>query len=153
VQVVSEPAPTPQEARSALDEANSQAARVHRADHQLGWMLFGIAAIYLAVGAVVSTLPDARRGSPVVSLAILAILIVGLVGFVYVGLRIRAYSRGVIFPYFGGIIAFNLWNAGVSGVSILTRWWASGQPSYHFGLSVVVGVIPLLVVGWLIWRR
>lgn len=150
---MSESVPTPIEAQAALAEATSQAVRVRRADHQLGWMLFGIAAIYLAVGAVVSTLPDPRQGGPAVSLAILAILIVGLLGFVYVGVRIRAYSRTAIYLYFGGIIAFNLWNAAVSGVSILTRWWASGQPSYHFGLSVVVSVIPLLVVGWLIWRR
>ena len=126
---------------------------MRRADHQLGWMLLGIATIYLAIGAVVSTLPDPRRGGPVVGLAILAILLVGLVGFVYVGFRIRAYSRTAIFLYFGGVICFNLWNSAISAVSILTRWWASGEPSYHFGISVAVGVIPLLIAAWLIWRR
>jgi hypothetical protein len=145
--------PTPQEAQAALAEANSQAARVRRADHQLGWMLLGIAVIYLAVGAVMSTLPDPRRAGPIAGPAILAILIVGLVGFVFVGLRIRVYSRAAILLYFGGIIAFNFWNAAVSGVSILTRWWAPTQPSYHFGASVAVAVIPLLVAAWLIWRR
>ncbi len=150
---MSDSAPTAQEAQAALAEANIQTARVHRADHQLGWMLLGIAAIYLAVGAVISTLADPRRGGPVASLAILAIVVVGLVGFVIVGLRIRAYSRTAIFLYFGGVIAFNLWNSVVVGVSIGTRWWASTQPSYHFGASVAVGVIPLLVAAWLIWRR
>lgn len=48
---------------------------------------------------------------------------------------------------------FNLWNASVTGVSIGTRWWASTQPSYHFGVSEMVGVIPLLVAAWLIGRR
>jgi hypothetical protein len=153
LKVVSEPDPTPQEARSALAEATSQGALVRRADHQLGWMLLGIATIYLAIGAVVSTLPDPRRGGPVVGFAILAIVLVGFVGFVYVGLRIRAYSRTAIFLYFGGVIAFNLWNSIVAGVSILTRWWASGEPSYHFGISAAIGVIPLLIAAWLIWRR
>jgi len=116
-------------------------------------MLVGIAVIYLAVGAVFSTLPDPRQGSPVVGFGILAIMVVGLVGIVFVGVRMRAYSRTAIFLYFGGVITFNLWNAAVSGVSMLTRWWAPGQPSYHFGASVAVGVIPLLVAAWLIWRR
>jgi hypothetical protein len=116
-------------------------------------MLVGIAAIYLAVGAVVSTLPDPRQGSPVVGISILAIVIVGTAGFIFVGLRIRAYSRTAILLYFGGILAFNLWNGVVSGASILTQWWAATQPSYRFGLSAAVAVVPLLVAAWLIRRR
>ena len=150
---MSEQVPTPGEAQAALAEANSQAARVHRADRQLAWMLVGIAAVYLAVGAVISTLPDPRRGGPVVSIAILIIFIVGVGGFVFVGLRIRAYSRTAMFLYFGGVIVFNLWNSAVFGVSTLTRWWTPPQPAYHFGLSAAVAVIPLLVAAWLIRRR
>jgi hypothetical protein len=116
-------------------------------------MLLGIAVMYLAVGSVMSTLADLRRGGPVVGIGILAIMIVGLVGLTVVGVRIRAYSRAAILLYFGGVIAFNLWNSIVVGVSILTRWWALTQPSYHFGLSAAVAVIPLLVGAWLIWRR
>jgi hypothetical protein len=150
---VSEPAPTPSEAQAALAEASSQAARVRRSDHQLGWMLLGIAAVYLAAGGVISTLPDLRRGGPFAGPAILAILIVGLAALIVVFLRIRAYSRAAILVYFGGIAAFNVWNAIVVGVSIGTRWWASTQPSYHFGVSALVGTIPLLVAARLIWRR
>jgi cell division protein FtsW (lipid II flippase) len=150
---VSEPAPTPSEAQAALAEASSQAARVRRSDHQLGWMLLGIAAVYLAAGGVISTLPDLRRGRPFAGPAILAILIVGLAALIVVFLRIRAYSRAAILVYFGGIAAFNVWNAIVVGVSIGTRWWASTQPSYHFGVSALVGTIPLLVAARLIWRR
>ncbi len=153
LQVVSDSAPTPLEAQAALAEANSQAVRVHRADHQLGWIVLGIAAIYLAVGALMSTLPDPRRAGPVVGPAILAVMVVGLVGLVFVCLRIRAYSRTGILLYFGGVGAFGLWNGIVVGVSIATRWWASTQPSYHFGIDVVVAIIPLLVAAWLIWRR
>jgi hypothetical protein len=148
-----ESTPTPLEARAALAKAKSQAVRVRRADHQLGWIVLGIAAMYLAVAAVVSTLPDPRRGGPVVGSAIVAIMVVGLVGLVFVGLRIRAYSRTAILLYFGGIAAFNLWNGIVFGVSIATRWFTATQPSYHFGISAVVAVIPLLVAAWLILRR
>ena len=148
-----ESTPTPLEAQAALAKANSQAVRVRHADHQLGWIVLGIAAMYLAVAAVMSTLPDPRRAGPVAGPAILAIMIIGLVGLVFVGLRIRAYSRTGILLYFGGIGAFNLWNVIVFGVSIATRWLAATQPSYHFGISVVVAVIPLLVAAWLILRR
>ena len=148
-----EPALTPQDARVALTEADRQAVRVRRADHRLGWMLLGIAVTYLALGAVMSTLPDLRRAGPVAGPAILAILIIGLVGFSFVGLRIRAYTRAATLLYFGGIIAFNFWNAAVIGVSFATRWWAQAQPSYHFGASAAIAVIPLLVAAWLIWRR
>lgn len=150
---MSDTAPTPSEAKATLAEANRQAERVHRADHQLAWIVLGIAAIWLAVGALISTLPDPRRGGPVVGPAILAIMVVGLVGLVLVFLRLRAYSRVRILLYFGGVAVFNVWNAIVVGVSIGTRWWASTQPGYHFGISAAVGSIPLLVVAWLIWRR
>jgi hypothetical protein len=153
LQVVSDSAPTPLEAQAALAEANSHAVRVHRTDHQLGWIVLGIAAIYLAVGALMSTLPDPRRAGPVVGPAILAVMVVGLVGLVLVFLRVRAYSRTGILLYFGGVAVFNVWNAIVVGVSIGTRWWAASQPTYHFGISAAVGTIPLLVVAWLIWRR
>jgi asparagine N-glycosylation enzyme membrane subunit Stt3 len=148
-----ESTPTPLEAQAALAEANSQAVRVRHSDHHLGWTALGIAAVYLAVGALISTLPDPRRAGPVVGPAILAVMLVGLVGLVIVVLRMRAYSRTGILLYFGGVIVFNLWNGIIVGTSIITRWWAPGQPSYHFGLSVAVGSIPLLVAAWLILRR
>jgi asparagine N-glycosylation enzyme membrane subunit Stt3 len=150
---MSESAPTPSEAQAALADANSQAARVRRSDHHLGWIALGIALVYLAVGALISTLPDPRRAGPVVGPAILAVMVVGLVGLVIVVLRMRAYSRTGILLYFGGVIVFNLWNGIIVGTSIITRWWALGQPSYHFGLSAAVGSIPLLVAAWLILRR
>jgi cell division protein FtsW (lipid II flippase) len=150
---VSESVPTQQEAQAALEQATSQAARVRHSDHQLGWIVISIAAIYLAVAVVMSTLPDPRRAGPVAGPAILAIMVVGLFGVIFALLRIRAYSRPAILLYFGAIVAFSLWNGIVVGVSLATRWWASTQPSYHFGITVAVAVIPLLVAAWLIWRR
>jgi hypothetical protein len=150
---VTENFPSPREAQAALTEANTQATRVRRSDHQLAWMLLGIAAVYLAGAGVISTQPSLQRGGPVVGLAILAIVIVGVVGMVYVGVRIRAYSRTGIFLYFGGVAGFNVWNAIVSGVSMGTLWWAPPQPSYHFGISELVGSVPLFIAAWLILRR
>jgi hypothetical protein len=116
-------------------------------------MLLGIVTVYLAAAAVISTLPSLHRGGPVAGLAILVIVIVGVAGMIFVGLRIRAYSRTGILLYFGGVAVFNIWNAIVNGVSIYTRWWAVTQPSYHFGISELVGSIPLLIAAWLILRR
>jgi hypothetical protein len=138
---------------AALAEAGSQAARVRQAGRQFGWVLLGIAAMYLAVAGIMSTLPDPRRGGPVVGLALLVLLFGGLVPLIWILYRIRAYSRTGVVWYFAGIAAFNLWNGLVVGVSIGTRWWAATQPAYHFGLSAIVGVIPLLVAAWLIGRR
>ena len=149
---MSDPAPTAHEAEAALAEANRQAVRVHQADHQLAWLLLGVAAVYLAAAGVISTLPDLRRGGPA-GFVILAVVLVGLVGLVLVAVRIRAYSRTGVLLYFGGIAVFNIWNAIVGGVSIGTRWWASTQPSYHFGISELVGAVPLFVAAWLIGRR
>jgi hypothetical protein len=150
---MSESVPTLHEAQAALTEANSQAARVRRSDHQLAWMLLSVVAVYLATGGVISTLPSLRRGGPVAGLAILAILIVGVLGMIFVGLRIRAYSRTGVLLYFGGIAVFNIWNATVTSVSIFTGWWALTQPSYHFGISELVGAVPLFIAAWLIGRR
>lgn len=150
---MSEQAPTPKAARASLSEARNQVARVRRSDGQLGWMLLGIAAAYLAAAAVISTLPSMRRGGPVAGLAILVILLVGVAGLIFVGLRIRAYSRTGVVLYFGGIAVFNIWNAIVTGVSILSGWWSVQQPSYHFGISELVAAIPLLIAAWLIGRR
>lgn len=153
MRAVSDPVPTQLEAEAALAQASTQAARVRRSDHQLAWMLASVAAVWLAAAGVISTLPTLRRGGPIASFALAAILICGIVALVVVGVRIRAYSRPAILLYFGGIVVFNLWNSAVTGVSILTRWWAPPQPSYHFGLSALVGVIPLMVAAWLIARR
>jgi len=67
--------------------------------------------------------------------------------------RLRAYSRVGVLWFTVATAAFTWWNAIVCGVSIATGWWGSQQPSYHFGVSVLVGVIPLFVAAWLIGRR
>ncbi len=147
-----ESSPTPQEAQAALAEASAKAARVRRADRRFRWILLSIAAIYLVVAAVMSASPW-RRGGTSPGLAVSVIVIVGLVGTILLITTIRAYSRAGVVWFTFAAAAFTWWNAIVSFVSIATGWWGPQQPSYHFGVSALVGVIPLVVAAWLIGRR
>jgi len=149
--VAESPQLSAEQARAALREAGTRAAQVYRSDRQLSWMLLVVAAAYLAVGAVMSFSP--HHGRTYAGLAVLLMLAAAIGAGVVIGLRIRAYSRAGNIWYFSSIIAFNLWNAGVTGASIATGFWASGQPSYHFGLSVIVAIIPLLIGALVIGRR
>jgi hypothetical protein len=85
--------------------------------------------------------------------ALIVIFLAGLAGTVYVMWRIRAWSRMGIVWLLGSVAVFLLWNGAVIWVSIATGWWGPHQPGIHFGGSVVVAVIPLLVAGWLVGRR
>ncbi len=96
--------PTPQEARAALAEARSQAARVRRADREFRWILFVIVALYLGVAAIMSV--AGRRGGPIVGLALLATLLAAVIAWVWLALRFRAYSRAGILWYLWAIAAF-----------------------------------------------
>ncbi len=142
---------TAEQARAALQEAGMRAAQVLRNDRQLAWMLFVVAAVYLGAGAVMSFSP--HHGRTYAGVTVVLMLAAAIVAGVVIGIRIHAYSRTGMLWYFSSIIAFNLLNAAVASVSILTRFWAADQPSYHFGLSVLVGVIPLVLGAWLIGRR
>jgi len=143
--------PTPQDARAALDEANSRAATVRRADSQLRLILWILAALYLATRALLSSNP--RQGSVLIGDALIVIFLGGLAGTVYVMWRIRAWSRMGIVWLLGSVAVFLLWNGAVIWVSIATGWWGPHQPGIHFGGSVVVADIPLLLAGWLVGRR
>jgi hypothetical protein len=134
-----------------LDEANSRAATVRRADSQLRLILWILATLYLATGALLSGNP--RQGSVLIGDALIVIFLAGLAGTVYVMWRIRAWSRMGIVWLLGSVAVFLLWNGAVIWVSIATGWWGPHQPGIHFGGSVVVAVIPLLVAGWLVGRR
>jgi hypothetical protein len=149
--VAESPQLTAEQARAALDEADARSAQVRLHDRHLSWMLFVVAAAYLAAGAAISVSP--HHGTTYAGVAVVTMLAAAIVAAVLIGLHIRAYSRPGIVSYFLTIIVFNLWNALIAGASIATRFWAMGQPSYHFGISVVVAVIPLVIGAWVIWRR
>lgn len=145
------PPPTPQEARASLAEARSQAAQVRRADHRFRWILLDIVAVYLLAAGIVSV--SRRPGPSFGGLIVLVIVIGGLVGAGLLIWWIRAYSNAGMRWFTGACAAFSLWNAGVCGVSILTGWWGTHQPNYHFGVSAIVAVIPLIAAAWLVGRR
>ena len=142
---------TREDAAAALAEAGIRASQVRQADTQLRWMLLVLLVAYLGVAVLMSVSP--HRGSTFAAVGIIATLVAAVTFAVIAGMRIRAYSRVAIRLYFGTIIAFNLWNALVTSVSIGTRFWAMGQPSYHFGISETFGVIPLVIGVWLLSRK
>ena len=143
--------PTAQEARAALAEANSQAALVRRADREFRWILLVIAALYLALAGIVSV--AGRRGGPFAALAILVVVVASLVGIIWLGLRLRAYSTTGVAWYVAAIAAFSVWNGIVVGGSVASGFWSTTQPTYHLGISVMICVIPLIGAAYLIGRR
>jgi hypothetical protein len=114
-------------------------------------ILWIVAALYLAVGALLSGNP--RQINVLIRDALIVLFLGGLAGTVYITWRIRAWSRMGIAWLLGSVAAFLLWNGAVIWVSIASGWWGPRQPGVHFGGSVVVAVIPLLVAAWLIGRR
>ncbi len=143
--------PTPNEAKAALAEAGTKAGQVRRADRQFRWILLLLVAIYLVSAGIVSA--TSRPGPSFGWLVVLVLLGGGLVGIGLLVWWIRVYSRAGILWFTGGAAAFTWWNAIVCGMSILTGWWGPHQPNFHFGVSALVGVIPLVVAAWLVGRR
>lgn len=143
--------PTPQSARASLDEANNRAAEVRRSERQWRPALLVVAAMYLAIGALLSGNP--RQGNVWIGFGLLLIFLGGSAGAIYLAWRVRAWSRAGILWLLGSVAAFLAWNGLVIWVSIATGWWGPHQPGIHFGGSVLVAVIPLLVAAWLIGRR
>ncbi len=141
---------TPQEARAALADAGNQATGIRRTDKQYRPILLGIAAMYLGSAFLVSLFP--HGGSRFAGIALVVIFVGGLVGTLFLLLRIRAYSRRGIRRFTWSAFGFTFWNATVVGVSIASRWWGPHQPGIHFFVSAIIGVLPLLAAAWLVGR-
>ena len=148
---MTETQPSREDAVAALAEVGIRASQVRQADSQLCWMLAALLAADLGVAVLLSLSP--HRGSTFAGVGVLAMLVAAVAFAVIVGIRIRGYSRLGIRLYFGTLIAFNLCNALVTSLSIGSRFWAQGQPTYHFGISEAVGIVPLVVGIWLLSRR
>jgi hypothetical protein len=143
--------PTAESARAALQEARSRATAIHRTDKQFGGILFAIAAVYLIAALVVVWFPGGA--SPWGLVVFIGIVVGGLAGSLFMLWRIRAYSRRGALKFTMAVAAFTWWNAAVAGASIATGWWAPHQPATHFAVSALVAVAPLLVAGFLVFRR
>lgn len=149
--VADSPGLTPEQAQAAIQEAGTRAAEVRRSDLQLSWVLQALAGGYLGIAVVGSAAPD-RTGAFVAVMFVIILASVAAVA-VLIGLRIRAYTRTGLQIFAITAIGFNVWNAVIAGVSIGTRFWATSQPSYHFAISALVAIIPLLTGAAIIWRR
>jgi hypothetical protein len=142
---------TVDQARAALMEVSARAGQVHRSDRRLAWMLLVAAGVYFVAGIAVSLSP--HEGRSVAGPAVVGILAVAVGASIAIGIRIKAYSRAAITWFFATMIGFSLWNALIVGTSVATRFWAPGQPGYHFGISVAVATLPLLAGAAQIGRR
>jgi len=148
---MTETSPTPQDARALLDEAKGRAATVRQSERQLRWTLLLIAAMYVVTGILLSFNP--RQGSRPIGTALLITFLVALVLAVYLGWRVKAWSRAAVLWFVGAMAAFLVWNGIVIWLSVATGWWGPHAPGIHFGGTVAVAVIPLLVATWLFGRR
>jgi len=148
---MTETSPTPQDARTLLDEAKGRAATVRRSERQLRWTLLLMAAMYVVTGVLLSFNP--RQGSRPIGTALLITFLVALVLAIYLGWRVKAWSRAAVLWFVGSVLAFLVWNGVVIWLSIATGWWGPKAPGIHFGGSVAVAVVPLLVATWLFGRR
>lgn len=106
----------------------------------------GIAAalVSLAQGTVAYTGIYLALGTFVVCLVVMGVAV----------LRLRTnYSVAGCLWFLTAVVAFQLLSIVVMWVSLLTGWWATGQPAYHVGLSAAVGLVPLLAGIWKLGRK
>ena len=151
VEGMTETSPTPQDARALLDEAKGRAATVRQSERKLRWTLLLIAAMYLVTAVLLSFNP--RQGNKLIGTALLVTFVIALALAIYLGWRVKAWSRAAVLWFVGAMAAFLVWNAFVIWVSIATGWWGPKAPGIHFGGTAALAVIPLLVATWLFGRR
>ena len=148
---MTETSPTPQDARALLDEAKGRASAVRQSERQLRWTLLLIAAMCVVTGVLLSFNP--RQGNRLIGTALMVTFLVALAGAIYLGWRVKAWGRSAILWFAAAIAAFLVWEAIVIWLSIATGWWGPNAPGIHFGGTVAVALIPLLIGTWLFGRR
>jgi hypothetical protein len=148
---MTETSPTPQDARALLDEAKGRAETVRRSERQLRWSVLLVAAMYLVTSVLLSFNP--RQGNTLIGSALLITFLVALTLAVYLGWRVKAWSRAAVVWFVGAMGVFLVWNGVVIWVSVATGWWGPSSAGIHFGISSAVAVIPLLLATWLFGRR
>ena len=148
VATVSDSLPTPEEARSALAEAESRAAEVRRSDTDTRLLLLAIAAMYLSLGIPAAFL--VRGGSDLPLLGMLGITGAWIGALVVLVGRIRAYSRpaGRRYALYGWL--FGAWNVAVLLVCIFGGWFSPLSPAWHFTATFGVISMPPLLAGLLL---
>jgi hypothetical protein len=148
---MNETSPTPQDARALLDEAKGRAETVRRSERQLRWTLLLVAAMYMVMAVLLSFNP--RQGNQRIGTALLITFLVAVALAVYLGWRVKAWSRVAVLWFVGAMAVFLVWNGAVIWLSIATGWWGPKATGIHFGGTAAVAVIPLLIATWLFGRR
>jgi hypothetical protein len=148
---VDDNSPTPEEARSALAEANSRAAEVRRSDTDARLLLLATAAMYLSLGIPAAFL--VRGGSELPLLVMLAVTGAWIAVLVVLAGRIRAYSRPIGRRYALYVWLFGAWNVAVFLVCIFGGWFSPLSPAWHFTAALGVISLPPLLAGLLLPAR
>jgi hypothetical protein len=107
--------------------------------------------MYAVAGFLLSFNP--RQGNQLIGTALLVTFLLALAGGIYLGWRVKAWSRSAVLWFVGSLAAFLVWNGVVIWVSLVTGWWRPGSAGIHFGISSAVALIPLLLGAWLFGRR
>jgi hypothetical protein len=150
--------PTPTGARSALTEVEQRRAAVNASDRLFQPALIVLAGLWVAAMTLIVLMPAARAGDwfgPVEGFAVEGLLGAGLVAFLLLLGRQRARSRtgNVIFgASIGG------WLMTMNGIHLLgsnAGWYVPGDRlrAWHFVLTAVISVAPLLVGALVVGRR
>jgi hypothetical protein len=127
------------------------AGPVNDADRQLLWTLAGLAAVGIALAAYLSLFP--RDAGFLYFIAGIMFASAACVAAVSLRLKNHDYSPAGILWLMATIGVFEVWTVVVMGVSLMSRWWAHGQPGYHVGVSAIVGLAPLLISIWVLGRK
>ena len=144
---MNESAPTPEQARAAIAEADGRVVGVRRSDSQLRFVLLAIAATYVAIGVVVGRFP---RGGHLAGPTVLAIFGAGVAVAVVIFWRVRAYSKPGILRFTLYCFGFTIWNSAVIGASLASGWFGPNMAGWHFTVSAAVAAIPLVAAAWLL---
>jgi hypothetical protein len=158
VAAVSDPTPTAHEAEAALAEVDRHRAAINASDRLFQPALLVLAGLWVAGMTLIVVMPRVGVGDwfgPIEGFAVEGLLGAGLVAFFLLLGRQRARSRtgSVIF---GASIA--CWILTMDGIHVLgsnAGWYVPGDPlrAWHFVLSAVISVAPLLVGAVLVGRR
>ncbi len=144
--------PTPEQASSALAEAENRTVEVGRADAGMRRLLLSIAAIYLAIGIPAAFVT--RGGSPLPVVLVVAVVVIGCAAMILLARRVRAYSRHGYRRWGLRAGLFLLWNLTAIVFSVLGGWFGPQSPAWHFtaflallSLAPLLGAVPPLERG------
>lgn len=149
--------PTPEEARAALAEVCAAERAVRSSDRvfQTRLLAFAGATIGLMlVLVVVGSLPNWL--APVAGFIVPAAFAAIAVAVISLQMRQRAYSPTGNRIFVVTVLVWLVWGLAVMQFSAHSGWWVPQprlQRGWHFLVSALVGVVPLLVGAWLLGRR